>query len=335
MNKLRVGVVGIGYLGTFHAEKYAAMDEVDLVGVADIKEQRAREVADRLGTVACFNHRDLIGKVDAVSIVVPTPFHFEVSRDFLENNVDVLIEKPMTIAVEEADKLIQIADNQGLIIQVGHLERFNPAVLALRDIVKAPRFIESHRLSIYKERCNDVSVVLDLMIHDIDIILNFVRSEIKSIHAAGMPVVSGHVDIANARLAFKNGCVANVTASRISTKNERKIRLFQRDAYISVDFANHEITVVRKQDAACRVADSPGDLPDARFRPPVLDLIPGMEINRLCFTQGDALAEELKSFVTSVIHRRTPPVTGRMGRDALKIALEIMAQIHSSNNHLF
>jgi len=331
MNKLRVGVVGIGYLGIFHAEKYAAMDNVDLVGIVDIDEQRARDVAGRLGVAAYFDHRGLMGKVDAVSIVVPTPIHYEVSRDFLDHDVDVLIEKPMTTTIKEADALIELAEARDRIIQVGHLERFNPAVIALRDILKKPRFIESHRLSIYKERCNDVSVVLDLMIHDIDIILNFVMSEIKCIHAAGIPVVSGHVDIANARLEFQNGCVANVTASRISTKNERKIRLFQEDAYISVDFANHEITVVGTQGAQCRVADS-ADIPqDTRRQPPVLDLIPGMEINTLCFTKGDALAEELKSFAAAVIHRRTPAVTGGMGRDALKIALEIMAQIQTSN----
>ncbi|MBW1835038.1 MAG: Gfo/Idh/MocA family oxidoreductase, partial [Deltaproteobacteria bacterium] len=243
MKKLRVGVIGTGYLGKFHAEKYAGMDEVELVGVVDIEKEKAENTAANFGISAYTNYKDLFGKVDAVSIVVPTPAHFAVSKNFLENGIDVLIEKPITTTLEEADELIGIAESKGLIIQVGHLERFNPAVVALQDFVKNPRFIESHRLSIYKERCTDVSVILDLMIHDIDIILNFVRYGIKNIHAAGIPVISKHVDIANARLEFENGCVANVTASRISTKNERKIRLFQKDAYISVDFANHEITV--------------------------------------------------------------------------------------------
>ena len=313
MKKLRVGVVGAGYLGRFHTEKYARMDDVELVGVVDIDKSQAEEVAGRFNTNAYPHHEYLFGKVDAVSIVVPTPAHFSVAKDFLESNIDVLIEKPMSETTEQANELIDFAKSRNLIIQVGHLERFNPAVVALRDIIKQPMFIESHRLSIYKDRCTDVSVVLDLMIHDIDIILNFVRSEIVNIHAAGIPVISGHVDIANARLEFKSGCVANVTASRISTKNERKIRLFQKDTYISVDFANQEITVIQRND---KVEGG---------------LIPGMEINQLSFAKGDALEDELKSFVKTVRRRENPEVTGQMGRDALKIALSIMEQIRDIN----
>ena len=307
--KLRVGVVGTGYLGKFHAEKYARMDDVDLVGIVDINKSQAEKIAKKYSVKAYTNHKDILDKVDAASIVVPTPAHYKVSLDFLKHDVDVLIEKPMTTTLEEADKLIRLAVARDLIIQVGHLERFNPAVIALRDYVKKPMFIESHRLSTYKERATDVSVVLDLMIHDIDIISNFVRSKIKSIHAAGIPVISGHVDIANARLEFENGCVANVTASRISTRDERKIRLFQRDAYISVDFANHEITIVKQSDKD------------------ESSIIPGMGINQLCFTKTDALDDELKSFVKAVKKRESPEVTGKVGRDALKIALSIMAQI--------
>ncbi len=313
MKHLRVGVVGVGYLGEFHAEKYSRMDDVDLVGVVDVDERRAEDVARKLNTTAYLNHKDLYGKADAVSIVVPTTAHFEIARDFLENNIDVLIEKPMTETIEEADALIRCSESRGLIIQVGHLERFNPAVVALQDIVKKPMFIESHRLSIYNERSTDVSVVLDLMIHDIDIILNFVKSEVESIHAAGIPVISEHVDIANARLEFKNGCVANVTASRISTKNERKIRLFQKNAYVSVDFANKGITVIQQD----------GSVKDG--------LIPGMDIKQFCFLKGDALEDELKSFVKAVVKREAPEVTGQMGRDALKIALSIMEQIRATS----
>jgi predicted dehydrogenase len=313
MKKLRVGVVGAGYLGRFHAEKYARMDDVELVGVVDIDKSQAREIAGRFNTKAYLHHKHLFGKVDAVSIVVPTPAHFSVAKDFLTNNIDVLIEKPMSETTEQADELIRFAKSRNLIIQVGHLERFNPAVVALRDIIEQPMFIESHRLSIYKDRCTDVSVVLDLMIHDIDIILNFVRTEIVNIHAAGIPVISGHVDIANARLEFKSGCIANVTASRISTKNERKIRLFQKDTYISVDFANQGITVIQRND---KVEGG---------------LIPGMEIKQLSFAKGDALEDELKSFVKTVRRRENPEVTGQMGRDALKIALSIMKQIRDTN----
>ncbi len=313
MKNLRVGVVGVGYLGKFHAEKYSLMDGVDLVGVADVNLGRAEEVAKKLNTTAYPNHKDLFGKAEAVSIVVPTTAHFSIAKDFLKNNIDVLIEKPMTETTEEADELIRFSESKGLIIQVGHLERFNPAVIALQDIVKKPMFIESHRLSIYNDRSTDVSVVLDLMIHDIDIILNFVRSEIDSIRAAGIPVISKHVDIANARLEFKNGCVANVTASRISTKNERKIRLFQKNGYVSVDFANKGITVIQQD----------GDVEGG--------LIPGMDIKQFCFLKGDALEAELKSFVRAVVKREAPEVTGQMGRDALKIALSIMEQIRATS----
>jgi len=326
--KIRVGVVGVGYLGKFHAEKYAQMADVELTGVADTDFSKAQEVAERLGTKAYKNYQELIGKADAVSIVVPTKYHFGVSKDFLENNTDVMIEKPMTVSLEEADALIRLAESKGLIVQVGHLERFNPAVIALRDIIKKPMFIESHRLSLYKDRGTDVSVVLDLMIHDIDIILNFVRSEIKHIHASGVSVVSSHVDIANARLEFENGCVANVTASRISMKNERKLRMFQKDAYISVDFSSREITAVRMRAAEQGLHHAETIvIPDT-------EQIPGMDISRMFFTQGDALENELKSFVNAVRKRETSEVTGQMGRDALKIALNIIDQIKAEYGHL-
>lgn len=309
MKKLRVGVIGVGYLGQFHAEKYVRMNDVDLVGVVDIDKSRAETVAGKVNTKAYTDHQALFGNVDAVSIAVPTPVHFVIAKDFLQNNIDIMIEKPITETTEEADELIHLAESRELIIQVGHLERFNPAIVALKDIVKKPMFIESHRLSIFQGRCTDVSVVLDLMIHDIDLILNFVRSEISAVYASGVPVVSEHVDIANARLEFESGCVANVTASRISTKNERKIRLFQRDAYVSVDFSKKEITAIQQ--------DSNVDC----------GLIPGMDVKQISFETGDALETELKSFVKAVIHREPPEVTAQMGRDALKIALNIMGQI--------
>jgi len=240
---------------------------------------------------------------------VPTPMHFAVGHDFLIHDVDVLIEKPMTTSLAEADQLIETAESRGLILQVGHLERFNPAAVALEGIVTRPLFIEAHRLRLYNDRNMDVSVVLDLMIHDIDLILNFVRAEVESIHAAGAPVICEHVDIANVRLEFENGCVANVTASRISAKNQRKIRIFQTDTYISVDFANHEIIVI-------------GPSEDASD-----PLIPGLDIKQLSFSKADALEEELAAFITAVSSRQTPQVSGRAGRKALTIALDIMDQI--------
>jgi len=316
MKKLRVGVVGVGYLGKFHAQKYHRMPDVELVGVVDPDVDQAQAIATANDVAYYRDHTSLFGKVDAISIAAPTPAHFPIAKAFLEHDVDVLIEKPMTTHLKDADELIRIAEDKGLIIQVGHLERFNPAVLALDGKINQPRFIESHRLSIFQGRCTDVSVVLDLMIHDIDLILNLVRSEIRTVSAAGIAVISGNVDIANARLEFVNGAVANVTASRISAKNERKLRLFQENAYISIDFANHSITMVRPD----------GDHTDG--------LIPGMAIETLTFEKGDALDDELKAFIQSVKHRREPLVTGHMGRDALKTALSIMEQIQATSPHL-
>jgi len=310
MSKVRVGVIGVGYLGKFHAEKYSRMDNVQLTGVVDIDHSLADETASGFRTRAFVDYSDLFGHVDAVSIVVPTEDHFTIAADCLKHDLDVLIEKPMTATLEQADDLIKIADARNRILQVGHLERFNPAVIALKDIVHQPMFIEAHRLGIFKDRSTDVSVVLDLMIHDIDIIMNVVQSDIKSIHAAGAPVICEHADIANVRLEFASGCVANVTASRISIKNQRKIRLFQKDAYVSVDFTSREITLIRRDDSI------PGDL------------IPGMDIQQLSFSEADVLEDELASFIQSVSTRQTPVVSGIAGRKALEVALSITDQIN-------
>jgi predicted dehydrogenase len=309
MKKIPVGVVGVGYLGKFHAEKYARMPNVELVGVADINPSQVRKIAEQFGTSAFTHHGQLFDKVKAVSIAVPTSAHFSIGREFLEHDIDVLIEKPMTTSIGEADALIETAEARRLILQVGHLERFNPATVALQDIVQRPLFIEAHRLCLYPERNTDVSVVLDLMIHDIDIILNFVQSEILSIHAAGAPVICDHVDIANVRFEFKSGCVANVTASRVSAKNQRKLRIFQKDAYVAVDFAKHEIVVIRQDKDACN------------------PVIPGMDIQQLSFAETDALEDELNAFIAAVSSREAPQVSGRVGRKSLIIALDIMEQI--------
>ena len=316
MKKLRVGVVGVGYLGTFHAEKYAGIEGVELAGVVDILPERAESIAKRFGTKAFVDYNDLIGLVDAVSIVVPTQLHFPISRDFLENDIDVLIEKPITETLEEADALVRMADSRGRIIQVGHLERFNPAIIALGEILERPLFIVSERLHLPKEakegekvRGTEVDVVLDLMIHDIDILLSLVKSEVKSIHALGVPVITSHVDIANARLVFENGCVANITASRISLKNMRKMRIFQKDTYISVDYANHGMAVFRKD-------GKESVLP-----------IPGVSFESQSFEKADSLKSELEAFVHSVRSREVPVVSGRDGRNALGVALSIIDQI--------
>lgn len=318
-DRIRTAVVGVGYLGSFHAEKYANLPGAELIGVVDINRDRALGVGQKVGAEAYTDYTEIFGKVDAVSIAVPTPLHYETAKAFLETGADVLIEKPITRTVAEADELIEVAEKRGRIIQVGHLERFNPAVTAVCDLVKNPLFIECNRLSLYQPRGTDVSVVHDLMIHDIDLILNFVKSGIRYCHAVGAPVVTDKVDIANAHIGFENMAVANVTASRISNKSERKIRIFQQDGYFSIDFANRAITHIR-----------PGTPEKKGEQCPV----PGMLMETRSFEKSDALADEICSFVAAVADRKEPEVSGRMGRDALETAVEIIRQIDAAMERL-
>ncbi|MBE0596314.1 MAG: Gfo/Idh/MocA family oxidoreductase [Desulfuromonadales bacterium] len=304
--KLRAAVIGVGYLGRFHAQKYAALEEVELVGVADASAERATEVAAEIGTAAFTDYRPLLELVDLVSIVVPTQLHYPIARDCLAAGLHVLVEKPITQTVAEADELIGLAAERRLVFQVGHLERFNPAVLALQGVIRNPRFVESHRLAPFKPRGTDVNVVLDLMIHDIDIILNIVGSPVASVHSVGVPVLSDEVDIANARLQFENGCVANVTASRASREAMRKIRIFQDDAYISIDYQQRKIAILRKGGDGYPI---PG--------------LPQVTMEEKSFAQGDALLEEIRAFVAAVRHGTPPVVSGEDGKRALELALEI------------
>jgi len=308
MEKVKVGVVGVGYLGRYHAEKYASLPQTELVGVVDINADKAEEAARTFNTLALSDYRQLIPRVKAVSIVVPTPLHHAIASDFLKHGVDVLVEKPITATLKEAEDLIVLARDYGLILQVGHLERFNAAIVATWDSIRNPRFIESHRLAFFQERGTDVDVILDLMIHDIDIILNMVKSPVREIRAVGVPVISRHIDIANARLEFQSGCVANVTASRISDKMMRKIRIFEPDAYISIDYAAKEVQVYR------RVGEvSPGSYPE-------------IVSEQIAIDEKDSLEEEIKAFIHSVITREKPVVPGEAGKEALKVALEIVEQ---------
>ena len=311
--KVKVGVVGVGYLGRFHAEKYKSLPSVELVGVIDADRKQADEVAAALDTMAFYSYNDILSKdkVDAVSIVVPTLLHYSIAKDFLSKGIDVLLEKPMTNTLEEADRLIKEAGRRNAILQVGHLERFNAAVMASEGIVNNPMFIESYRLSPFPNRSTDVDVVLDLMIHDIDIIMNFIKSEIESVDAVGAPVITGKVDMANARLRFKNGCVANVTASRVSKERVRKIRLFQHDAYISIDYAHQHMAVFRK-------------LPGKNGG------LPRIVEEDIKIGKNDTLLEEVKAFINSVITRKPPLVSGEDGRRALEVAQLIQKSIVSS-----
>lgn len=305
MQSLRCAVIGVGYLGKFHAQKYAALPECELVAVVDTDFAAAEAVAARNETLALADYREILGRVDAVSIVVPTRLHFDVARDFLAAGAHVLVEKPITVTLEEADDLIRLARERDRRLMVGHLERFNAALLGLDGSQGKPVFIESHRLAPFNPRANDVSVVLDLMIHDIDIILDLVDSEVEHIDAKGVTVLTGDTDIANARLTFRNGCVANVTASRISLKVERKMRMFMPDCYVSVDFQNRVL---------------------ARHRKGERDMFPGVpEIlsEESVFENGDALMEEIRHFVACIRTGREPLVSGAAGRRALATATEI------------
>jgi predicted dehydrogenase len=308
MGRIRAAVVGVGYLGRFHAEKYARIPGAELVAVVDTDREKREELARRLGTEAAADHREILGRVDAVSIAVPTRFHHAVAKDFLERGVHVLLEKPITTTLDEADDLIRIASAKKLVFQVGHLERFNPAVLALDSVLNGPRFVESIRIAPFKPRGTDVNVVLDLMIHDIDIIRTIVGSDVKEIRAVGAPVFTGEEDIANARIEFGNGCVANVTASRISFKSERKMRIFQSDAYIIVDFQNRKLVVARRGEGEAM----PG--------------VPSVRVDEQAFEAADALLEEIRSFVRSVADGSPPKVPAEDGRAALEIALRINQQ---------
>ena len=309
MNKTRVGVIGVGYLGKHHAAKYAAMADVDLVGVADVNTDRAQEVATQYGTRVYDDFKALLPLVDAVSVVVPTKQHFEVASACLDFGVDVLLEKPMTTTLEEADALLVKAELCNRILQVGHIEQFNPAVLAMEQYLTNPVFIEAQRIHSFNPRGADVDVVLDLMIHDLDIIQSIVPSPIKTIHAVGVPVITASSDIANVRIVFENGCTANLTASRISKTNVRKLRIFQPRSYISLDYGKKEIKVIEQM--AEREANG----------------MPKETSRHFSFTDSDALETELKAFVLNVRQRLVPKVSGQEGRRALKVALHIIDQM--------
>jgi predicted dehydrogenase len=302
---LRAAVVGVGYLGRFHAQKYAQLPGVTLVAVADPNAAARDAVAAELQTAAVADWRELLGRVDAVSIVTPTPLHHSVARAFLEAGAHVLVEKPMTVTVAEADDLIAAAKAAGRVLQVGHLERFNAAVQAIEGIVVRPRFVECTRLAPFKQRGTDVSVVLDLMIHDIDLVQSIVRSPVASVDAIGTSVFSDDLDIVNARLRFASGAVANVTASRVSLKTERKLRLFQDDAYLSIDLQQKILTTIRK-----------GGVPPAPG-------LPGVTIDERTYEQGDALKLEIEAFVDSIRTGRPPLVGGEEGKLALETAIRI------------
>lgn len=300
---LKVAVIGIGKLGSRHAEVYSKLPGVELVGICDKHEERAEPLADRLQTKAYLDYRELFGKIDAASIVVPSQAHFEISKEFLKRGIHLMIEKPITTDLKQADQLLAIAKKKNATIQVGHIERFNSAIRTIKHIIKKPRFIEAHRLGPYDPRVADVGVTLDLMIHDIDIVLDLVKSPVKHVDSVGACIVSKKEDIANARIRFQNKCVCNLTASRVTPDVVRKIRIFQEDAYICIDYVTQEAEIYTKK--------------QGRIHHQKIDII-----------KSDSLKEELSDFVHCVRSGKKPLVSGKEGRDALALALQISNQIH-------
>jgi predicted dehydrogenase len=312
--KLRVGVIGVGSLGQHHARNYANIPEVTLTCVADVS-PKGKDIADKYGAEFFTDYTKMIDKVDAVSIVVPTIYHYKTAKFFLENNKHVLLEKPMTATLKEAERLLKLhKKNRTLVFQVGHIERFNEAVKKMQEMKKTPVLIEASRLGPFTARSLDVSVVLDLMIHDIDIILQLVGSKVKKIDAIGVPVLSNSTDMANVRLEFVNGCVANVTASRVSPRKLRKIRVFENKAYMSIDYMRQSIKTYRVED----------NLPDDReVSWSDMTFLESYPIEN----EEENLHKELRSFVNSIQTKTRPIVTAAEAFDALKIVLEIEAQI--------
>lgn len=309
MDMLKTAVIGVGYLGKFHAEKYSHLDNCQLGAVVDTNSKTAQTIADKYHVAALTDYKSLLGKVDAVSIAAPTTLHHDIARDFLEHGSHVLIEKPITVTVDEADDLIELALMNELLIQVGHLERFNAAMLDLDKILEQPTFIESYRLAPFNPRATDVNVVLDLMIHDIDIIMDIVKSNIQSMQVSGTKVLTDSTDIANVRLQFENGCVANVTASRVSAKTERKMRLFQHNAYISIDFQDRVLKIYQKGEKEMH----PG--------------IPEIVSHESTYENNDALNLEIIAFLDSIQNGTPVIVSGEDGRRALDVAIKITAQL--------
>jgi predicted dehydrogenase len=305
---LRLGVIGVGYLGRHHARILSSLAGVQLVAVVDTNRARADEIAAANLTRPLYDERELLGQVDAVTIAVPTERHRDIAMPFLSSGVPVLVEKPMASSLAEADEMVDAA-GPGVALAVGHTERFNPAVEAARGLLAGPRFIEVHRLGTFPERSLDIDVVFDLMIHDLDVVLSLVDADVTSIEAVGVPVLTGRVDIANARLRFGNGCIANVTASRISRDRVRKIRFFQPAAYLSIDYAAQKVEM-------WRLVKGNGDMPS----------IQGGEVN---VTNEEPLRRELADFVDAVVSRRPPVVTGQQGRRALALAQQITDKINA------
>ncbi len=307
MEKLYVGVIGAGHLGSKHVKTYSNLKSVNLVGVCDTSEDRGRKIARKYHVAFYTDYRDLFDKVQAVSIAVPTFLHYKIARDCLANGIHILIEKPITRTLEEADKLLEIAKKKNLIIQVGHIERFNSAVRAVEPYIKKPRFIECHRLGPFVERAADIGVVLDLMIHDIDIILGLIKSHVEEIEAVGVKIVSEHEDTANVRIAFANKAICDLTASRVTKKSTRTIKISQEDSYIHLNYLTQSAVLYKRKNHR-------------------------LKKKRIKIKKGEPLKKELESFARCVLDDKKPIVSGEEAREALSVAIDITKQIKAKLN---
>ncbi len=306
MNNIRVGVIGVGYLGTFHAEKYAAFPGVEFVGVVDADPGRAALIAQKLNTRAFSDVSALFDRVDAVNVVVPTAFHHRTAKSFLENGIHVFLEKPMTVTIAEADELIDLAHRRGVVLQVGHIERFNPAVTAIKGLLRSPRYMTAERTAPFTVRCTDVNVILDLMIHDLDIVCDLAGSEPREMSAAGASVITSEIDVATARIVFHNGCAADITASRISDEKKRLLRVFDDAAVYTADYQQQKAMVSRRGDNS----------------------IPELVTSTIATERRDTLREEIEAFVRSIRTGGRPLVSGVEGRRALALAQMISDNIN-------
>jgi predicted dehydrogenase len=305
MKNVKVGVIGVGYLGQFHAEKYAGIPDADLVGIVDADPARAALIAKKLNTRAFSEPAQLLGLVDAVNIVVPTEHHHLVAKQFLEQGVHILLEKPITVTLAQADELIALAARKGVILQIGHIERFNPAVTAVKAMLRSPRYMTAERAAPFTVRCTDVNVVLDLMIHDLDIVTDLAGSEPKEVSAAGASVITKEIDMATARIVFHNGCIADVTASRVSDEKKRLLRVFDGDRVCMSDYQTQKAAVSRKEGTA----------------------VPELIMSEIPTERRDTLNEEIKAFLQSVQTGKRPLVSGIEGRRALALARTITENI--------
>ena len=305
---LKTAVIGVGYLGRFHAQKYAALAESELIGVVDVDPEQGQKVADELGVPFHTDFHEILEQVDGVSIVVPTVHHYETAKAFMENGVHVLLEKPFAATIEEAEYLEQLSRENNLCLQIGHLERFNPVFTEFQQLIDQPKFIENIRIAPFPKRGTDVDVILDLMIHDIDLVLAVVGEYPNSVEGTGVNIITSTADLANARLHFPSGCIADLTASRVSDKAKRKMRIFQSGLYLSLDYGTGQ---------ARKLQVDPGSFPDPEtLRPETFQL-----------EKGDALLAEIESFISAVREGKTPKVTGQDGLNAMRVAWQIKDQL--------